>query len=92
MSIELKSDKDLFDFLVFLSKQFYSYGQNDIANELNFASRFASGSTSEFYHESEIVLKRVRDSFKDLLTESQFLEIISVIDQIDSAFKRIGGA
>ena len=64
----------------------------EATNALLRASTFISGSPSEFLHESELVLKDVRSIYAEKLTSLQIDEISGVIEQIEDAFRSVGGA
>lgn len=87
----LQSNNDLFEYLLSLAEVLTSDGERELANEVEFASRYALGSASEFLHYAGISLKKVRDEARNLDRES-LAEVDSVIAQIETAFNAIGGA
>jgi hypothetical protein len=89
---QLQNNNELFDYLVWLSGELKSKGQIEVAEQVHIASRFASGSPSEFFHEAQESLKQVRTKCVSVLRPSQVSELTSVIEQIEAAFKKIGGA
>lgn len=89
---QLQNDKELFDYLLWLSGELKSKGDAELAEEVRIASRFASGSPSEFLHEAQAVLKKVRTNCASVLSETQLADAASVIGQIETAFKKVGGA
>lgn len=88
---KLESNSDLFEYLVSLADALSSRGEHELASEVEFASRFASGSASEFLHYALEALKKVSATFA---TSEKPLaaEVSSVIAQIEDAFDAIGGA
>jgi hypothetical protein len=91
-SRQLQTNDDLFHYLVWLSGELKSKGEANLAEKVRIASRFASGSPSEFFYEAEESLKLVRKKCALVLTESQLADVAVVIEQIETAFKKIGGA
>lgn len=89
---QLQNDKELFDYLVWLSSELNSKGKSELAEEVRIASRFASGSASEFLHEAQTVLKKVRADCTSVLSEAQLADAASASEQIETAFKKVGGA
>jgi len=81
----------LYEYLVRLSGELTSLGELDLAEKVRFASRFASGSPSEFLGEARLALTLVSDHCALKLTEKEIIEIKSVIQQINVAFMKIGG-
>jgi hypothetical protein len=89
----LQSDRELHDFLLKLSEELTSKGAIEMAQEVGRASRFASGSPSDFLHESQMALRSViAKSGSIALSELQLEQIKSIIRQIEIAFLKIGGA
>jgi hypothetical protein len=88
----LQNNRELFEYLVWLSEELRSKGRTDVAEAVRIASRFLSGSASEFLHESQGALEHARDNCASQLTPSQLADIVSVIEQIEVAFKKVGGA
>jgi hypothetical protein len=90
--LQLQSNYELRDYLVWLSNELKSKGQSELAEEVHLASRFAGGSASEFLHEAGEALRKVKTSSASMLTESQLAAVEKVIEQIETAFKKVGGA
>lgn len=88
----LRSNDDLYRYLLSLGKEFESYGQTDVAHEINVVSRLAVGSPSEFLFESQKLLTALPARCSDVLTKKQMYDLSIVISQIDEAFRRVGGA
>jgi hypothetical protein len=89
---QLQSNDDLFHYLVELSEQLRAGGQADLAEEVRFASDFVSGSPTEFFHEAERALRRVKAKGGSTLSEGELADATNVIQQIQIAFMKIGGA
>lgn len=89
---QLQNNNELFNYLVWLSGELKSKGQPELSEEVRRASRFASGSPSEFLDEAQEVLKRVKDQCIAVLSETQLADVASVIEQIERGFKKVGGA
>jgi hypothetical protein len=90
--MKLENNEDLYEFLLWLAKELEAHGEAQLAKEVTFASRFASGSASEFLHEAHQILTKIDRSRPATLTieESRYLK--DVITQINEAFLQIGGA
>ena len=88
----VQNDKDLFDYLVWLGSELRSKGKPELAEEVGIASRFVRGSPSEFLHEAQTVLNKVIVDCGSVLSETQLADAVGVIGQIESAFRKIGGA
>lgn len=89
---QIKNNHELFEYLVWLGGELKSKGQPELAEEVRFASRFASGSPSEFLDEAQEILKRVKDQCLAVLSDTQLTDITSVIEQIERGFNKVGGA
>lgn len=90
--MKLENNEDLYEFLLGLAKELQARGKAQLAKEVIFASRFASGSASEFLHEAHQILTKI-DRFRPAaltIEESRYLK--DVITQINEAFLQIGGA
>jgi hypothetical protein len=88
----LQNNNELLQYLLQLSEELQSKGALALAEELKFASRFASGSPSEFLDEAQQALRKVRANCECALDETQLKAISSVINQIEVAFIKVGGA
>jgi hypothetical protein len=88
----MKSNTDLKNFLIHLADEVRASGAPNASEDLLTASRFASGSPSEFLHEAQAALKRTMQSFNHALSGDQRDAVKSVIKQIETAFKQGGGA
>ena len=88
----LKSNRELFGYLVALSDHLQSKGESELARIIKTASRFASGSQTEFLFAAEAALTRVRASRAEALDQEQIAAITGVLQQIQVAFIKVGGA
>lgn len=91
-SIQIKSNKELLDYLLGLADELKQLNENAVANELFFASRFYSGSPSEFLHEAYSALTNAQTLCQNKSYGIQLKNIDAVIKQIDFSFNKIGGA
>ena len=89
---QLRNNNELFDYLVWLSGELKSKGRPKLSEEVRMASRFASGSASEFLHEAQQTLKKIRDQCAGVLNDAQLADATSVVEQIEVGFQKIGGA
>ena len=89
---KLTSNAQLYSYLCDLAEEMRRCGVLDAADVLLRASKFISGSPSEFLRESQITLKDVRSIYASKLKPFKISEISSVIEQIESAFRGVGGA
>lgn len=89
---QLKNNQELFDYLAWLSNELKSKGQTGLSEEVRIASRLVSGSASEFLHEAQDALKKVRGQCAGAMNNAQLADVTSVIEQIEIGFKKVGGA
>ncbi|MFY9388865.1 MAG: hypothetical protein WAP08_13205 [Smithellaceae bacterium] len=82
----------LYQYLLELSEILKNRRAEHLSEAVQFASRFASGSTTELYAESRIILNKVLDEAENLLTVDEKRELKKKISGINSEFERIGGA
>lgn len=83
---------NLYNYLLKLSEILENRGAAQLAQNVVFASRFASGSTTELYAESYTVLQNVLRNAIGILTEDENVELKEKIAGINLEFERIGGA
>jgi hypothetical protein len=83
---------DLYKYLVELHKLLRQRGATDLAERVEHASRFAIGSSTELYAESEKAIEFVAEKGSRLLSDQELAEVKEKLREIDSEFKRIGGA
>ena len=85
----LRSNDDLVEYLARTAKVLVDNGHGALAKDVERAKLFANGSSSEFFHEAYIVLKSLEIAKPNGL---DLLEVRAVVDQIETAFRSIGGA
>jgi len=85
----LKSNLELLEYLKKMTKILRENDYAELAKEVERASLFASGSSSEFLHETQIALEDVIAAKPKPIDPK---EVQSVIHQIAEAFHRVGGA
>lgn len=88
----IDNNEDLYEFLLRLAEELQAHGEAQLAKEVIFASRFASGSASEFLHEAHHVLTKIEQCRPAILTPKESRNLKDGITQIDQAFRTIGGA
>jgi len=88
----LQNNEDLFQYLVELGGILQKHEKTALAEIVNQASRFASGSASEFMHEAQVALELVKRDQPEYLSTNQIGDLEEVISQIRMAFQKIGGA
>lgn len=88
---DIKDNNDLFKYLLYLHEELKNNGCLQLAEEVRVASRFISGSATEFLHESQSVLKKIVYE-NNCLVETEYAQVLNVIEIIDDAFKSVGGA
>jgi hypothetical protein len=76
--------------LEFAADEAAAFGENEIANEIRFAGRFASGSPSEFLYEAGSALRRLSEARSIPPPIRSFS--IAIRDEIDRGFELVGGA
>lgn len=84
--------RGLYEYLIRLSEDLKSRGQHELAAEVKFASRFVVGSPSEFLHEAQQALKRVKSKCGSTLSRVEAASITDMIQKIEISFLKIGGA
>jgi len=89
---DLQSNDDLASYLVWMGKRLGDGRQSALADDVILASRFASGSPSEFLHEAQSALEKVVSLRPSPLTNEEIEGAKTVVAQIKVAFKKIGGA
>ena len=83
---------ELYGYLLRLQEILRQRGAFALAEKVQFASRFASGSTTELYTEAENALKGVLAEHGHVLREQELCELREILKGIDAEFKLIGGA
>ncbi|MES2996027.1 MAG: hypothetical protein V4733_04370 [Verrucomicrobiota bacterium] len=88
----LRNNEELFEYLVQLGESLQVHQKSELAEIVNQASRFASGSASEFMHEAQAALELVKKDQPEYLSIDEIKDLEGVITQIREAFQKIGGA
>lgn len=89
---EIKSNKDLCEYIYWLDLELRKRGQEVLADKLVSANDFADGSPSEFLHEAGSALKEVTSSNDAKLSDAEKEDVAAVIRLIEEAFTKVGGA
>jgi len=84
----LNSNSELFQYLNSLISQLRKRGAADLADSVEFASRQASGMSTEFLGESRLALRQLLDREQGVLTETERKEVYDVLKQLDEALDR----
>lgn len=84
--------KDLYDYLLRLACVLRQRGETGLSEQVEFASRFAVGSTTELFTEAEIALKAVLARQSGVLLEEELADLSETLRGIDAEFRMIGGA
>jgi hypothetical protein len=87
-----RNNRDLFAFTEELLQFLRSMRKDDLADQLEHANRFISGSPSEFLNEVHLALRNVLSFKPKALSAEREDEIHQAIGQIDEAFRMTGGA
>ena len=85
--MKLRSNKDLYNYLLSLSKVLGERGSQQLEESINTAAKQATGLSTEFLGEAHMALSAVLDA-KDLLRADEKNELIRVMSQIDFALRR----
>ncbi len=85
------STDELYAYLVSLASVLEAAGDAEAARQLLHVSKFASGSTSEFYGEARLLLPKVLKQSGARLSQLEHARLRDVIRDIEAAFARIGG-
>lgn len=83
---------DLLQYLLRLHDTLRRRGAPALAEKVRLASYFATGSTSEYYAEAQRALKGIVAEQERILCDQELGELSTWLNEIDAAFKRIGGA
>ena len=88
----LQNNEEVFEYLVQLGDNLQKYDHHELAEKVTHASRFVSGSASEFLHEAQLVLQQIANESDTGLSHSEMGDLKAVLTQINEAFLKIGGA
>ena len=84
----LKSNSELYQYLVHLVSQLRTRGATDLADSIEFASQQASGISTEFLGESRIALRKLLEKEHGILTGTEREEASDILKQLDAALDR----
>jgi hypothetical protein len=84
----LSNNQELYDYLLFLSSELRKRGLKELCETLLFASRHASGISTEFLGESRRALRQVMQQGNDALTEQERDELRYALKQLDKALDK----
>lgn len=84
----LKSNSELHQYLVRLVSQLRIRGAADLADSIEFASRQASGISTEFLGESRIALRKLLEKEHCILTWTERKEASDIVKQLDAVLDR----
>lgn len=84
----LFSNKDLYEYLQFLSSILEKREATSLNTAITFALAQASSSSTEFIGESRIALQRVVNEEKQILSDQERGDLLGVLKQLDNALDR----
>jgi hypothetical protein len=84
----LSSNKDLYDYLFFLTSELKQRELIVLAKAVEFAMGNAASSSTEFLGESKIALKQVLSQEKGVLTKQERADLLDVLKQLDAALNK----
>ena len=90
--MHLRSNQELYDYLLRLTRGLKSRGATELAEAVAFASGNAAGLSTEFLGESKIALQRVALEGRAVLTASESADLEDVLQQLAAAFHRAPGS
>jgi hypothetical protein len=86
--MRLENNRQLYEYLATIGGKLNARGAVELSRVVLAASRTAAGiPVTEFLGESRIALRRVEKE-ESVLTESEHLELLDVLRQLDEAFSR----
>jgi hypothetical protein len=83
---------ELYDYVVALNRELEDMGERGAAAKVLHVSKFASGSTSEFYGEARLVLPKILEEVGKALPETTAARLRDVIEGIEREFALVGGS
>jgi hypothetical protein len=83
--VRLADNKQLYEYLLFLSAELKSRGSNEMSELLTDASHHVAGMSTEFLGESRIALRRVSREAGSRLTEREHSDLVDVLTQLNAA-------
>jgi hypothetical protein len=84
----LSNNQELYDYLLHLVSELNGRGFLELGEAVAFASRHASGLSTEFLGESRIALRRVAKEENGALTEPERAALLGVLKQLDEALDK----
>lgn len=85
----LSSNRDLYEYLLFLVTVLKQRGSTALSEDVELASRQVSTfPATEFLGESKLALKRVLSQENGILTDQERNDLCNVLEQLDNAFNR----
>jgi hypothetical protein len=84
----LSSNKDLYEYLLFLSSALKQRGSMALSEVVEFAIGNAASLSTEFLGESRIALKQVLGQENGVLTDQERTDLLDVLKQLDKALDR----
>jgi len=87
----LQNNDDLHEYMTGLCRELQAIGYRQMAEKVAFASRFISGSPTEFLHEAVNALVEVRQICNSALSTESAEQLVGVISQIEASFRKVGG-
>lgn len=82
---------DLHEYLLSLASALDGYGASYASQKVLHVSKFATGSTSEFYGEARLLLTRILRENATNLSDPEKAHLRQVIAGIEHEFNRVGG-
>jgi hypothetical protein len=82
------NNQQLYDYLLCLGAELKKRGAEELSEAILFASRHASGMSTEFLGESRISLRRVLQQGHDVLTDQEQDDVQDVLRQLDMALDK----
>jgi hypothetical protein len=86
--MKLSSNRQLYDYLVSLSAELKIRGADELSSVTASAAHHAWGMSTEFLGESRIALRRVLQEEGGGLSETDRIELVEVLKQLDDAFDK----
>jgi len=82
------NNRELYEYLLFLAAELQKRKFEELSEAVAFASRQASGMSTEFLGESRIALRRVLKEEDGILTVQERADLSDVLKQLDEALDR----
>ena len=81
----LSSNRDLYDYLLYLSSELKQRGSKALSEAVAFASSQGSSSSTEFLGESRVALRRVLNEENGTLSNQERADLSDVLKQLDES-------